>query len=164
MTKIKTEQELEERLSRPSDADVTALAALEGDLIILGAGGKMGPSLARLARRAADQTAVKKRIFAVARFSNPKLLSQLSSEGIETIACDLLEPGALSALPDARNVIFMAARKFGTTGSEYLTWAMNTYLPGLVAERFRDARIVAFSSGNVYGMEPVASEGSTEST
>ena len=161
---IDTEEELEERLSRPAEADAAAIAGLDGDLIILGAGGKMGPSLARLARRAADQAAVKKRIVAVARFSNPKLLSQLSSEGIETIACNLLEPGALSALPDARNVIFMAARKFGTTGSEYLTWAMNTYLPGLVAERFRDARIVAFSTGNVYPLQPVKEGGAREST
>jgi nucleoside-diphosphate-sugar epimerase len=161
---IDTEQELEERLSRPEEADAAAVAGLDGDLIILGAGGKMGPSLARLARRAADQAGAKKRIIAVARFTNPNLPSQLSSEGIETIACDLLEPGTLSELPDARNVVFMAARKFGTTGSEYLTWAMNTYLPGLVAERYRDSRIVAFSTGNVYPLQTVKQGGAREST
>ena len=161
---IDTEEELEERLSRPSAADANAIAALDGDLIILGAGGKMGPSLARLARRAADQAGAKIRIIAVARFTNPNVQSQLSSEGIETIACDLLEPGALADLPDTPNVIFMAARKFGTTGSEYLTWAMNTYLPGLVAERYRDARIVAFSTGNVYPLQPVKDGGAREST
>ena len=161
---IDTEQELEERLSRPADADAAAVAALEGNLLILGAGGKMGPSLARLARRAADKGGAKKRIIAVARFTNPNLLSQLSSEGIETIACDLLEPGVLPGLPDSRNVIFMAARKFGTTGSEYLTWAMNTHLPGLVAERYRDARIVAFSTGNVYPLQAVKEGGAREST
>jgi dTDP-4-dehydrorhamnose reductase len=161
---IDTEEELEERLSRPSEADANAIAALDGDLIILGAGGKMGPSLARLARRAADQAGAKKRIIAIARFTNPNIQSQLSSAGIETIACDLLEPGAFADLPDTPNVIFMAARKFGTTGSEYLTWAMNTYLPGLVAERYRDARIVAFSTGNVYPLQPVKDGGAREST
>jgi nucleoside-diphosphate-sugar epimerase len=161
---IDTEEDLEERLSRPTEADAAAIAALDGDLIILGAGGKMGPSLARLARRAANQASAKKRIIAVARFTNRDLVSQLSSEGVETIACDLLEPGALSSLPDIRNVVFMAARKFGTTGSEYLTWAMNTHLPGLVAERYRDARIVAFSTGNVYPLQPVNQGGAQEST
>ena len=161
---IDTEQELEERLSRPAPADIASFARLDGDLIILGAGGKMGPSLARLARRASDQAGAKKRIIAVARFTNPDLLSQLSSEGIETIACDLLDPGRLANLPDVPNVVFMAARKFGTTGSEYLTWAMNTYLPGLVADRYRDSRIVAFSTGNVYPLLPVKQGGAKEST
>jgi nucleoside-diphosphate-sugar epimerase len=161
---IDTEEELEERLSRPTKADVAAMAALDGDLILLGAGGKMGPSLARLARRAADQAGAKKRIIAVARFTNRDVLSQLSSEGIETVECDLLERNKLSSLPDARNIVFMAARKFGTTGSEYLTWAMNTYLPGLVAERYRDSRIVAFSTGNVYPLQPVKEGGAREST
>ena len=161
---LDTEQELEERLSRPEEADAAAVAGLNGDLIILGAGGKMGPSLARLARRAADHAGAKKRIIAVARFTNTNLLSQLSSEGIETIACDLLDPGKLPGLPDVPNVVFMAARKFGTTGSEYLTWAMNTYLPGLVAERYRDSRIVAFSTGNVYPLQSLKQGGSREST
>jgi len=161
---IDTEEDLEERLSRPMEADAAAIAAMDGDLIILGAGGKMGPSLARLARRAANHAGAKKRIIAVARFTNPNLLSQLSAEAIETIACDLLEPGKLSGLPDVPNVIFMAARKFGTSGSEYLTWAMNTYLPGLVAERYRDSRIVAFSTGNVYPLQPVEEGGAREST
>ena len=161
---IDTEEELEERLSRPTEADAAAIAATDGDLIILGAGGKMGPSLARLARRAGDQAGARKRIIAVARFTNPNLLSQLSSEGIETIACDLLEPGALASLPDVCNVVFMAARKFGTTGSEYLTWAMNTFLPGLVAERYRGSRIVAFSTGNVYPLQSVKEGGAREST
>jgi len=161
---IDTEEDLEERLSRPAEADAAAIGAIDGDLLILGAGGKMGPSLARLARRAADQAGAKMRIIAVARFTNPNVQSQLSSESIETIACDLLEPGALPGLPDSRNIVFMAARKFGTTGSEYLTWAMNTYLPALVAERYRDSRIVAFSTGNVYPLQPVNQGGAQEST
>src|SRR5438105_5956523 len=142
MMKINNEAELEERLSRPIDADAKALAAMDGDLLILGASGKMGPSLAKLARRAADKAGVKKRIIAAARFSNSDLPSELAQQGIETITSDLLEPGELEKLPEIPNVIFMAARKFGTSGAEYLTWAMNTHLPGLVASRFRNSRIV----------------------
>lgn len=159
---IHTETELEERLSRPSAADMAAMAALDGDLIILGAGGKMGPSLARLARRATDQAGVARRIVAVARFTNRDLIVQLESHGIEAISADLLEPQSLSRLPDIPNVIFMAARKFGTTGSEYLTWAMNTYLPGLVAQRYRDSRIVAFSTGNIYPLRRTSLGGAIE--
>jgi nucleoside-diphosphate-sugar epimerase len=156
--------QLEEQLSRPGDADVAAMAALGGDLLILGAGGKMGPSLSRLARRAADQSGMKKRIVAVSGFGNGNLAAQLTAEGIETIACDLLKPGELAKLPDLPNVIFMAARKFGTTGAAHMTWAMNTYLPGLVAERYRKSRIVAFSTGNVYPLRSLSEGGATEET
>ena len=147
---IRTIEDLEERLSRPTQADAAALARMDGDLLILGAGGKMGPSLCRLARRAADQAPVKKKIIAVSRFSDENLRRQFSAHDIETVACDLLEPSALAELPDVQNVVFMAARKFGTTGAEHLTWAMNTLLPGLVAERYQASRIVTFSTGNVY--------------
>jgi hypothetical protein len=161
---IKKESELEELLSRPDDATTSAMAALDGDLVILGAGGKMGPSLARLARRAADSAGVKKRVIAVARFTNRALPSELAALGIETIAGDLLEPGMLDRLPDIPNVIFMAARKFGTAGGEHLTWAMNTYLPGLVAEQCRNSRIISFSTGNVYPLRTLAEGGAIEST
>jgi nucleoside-diphosphate-sugar epimerase len=161
---INTEVELEEILSRPSDADVAAIAQLEGDLLILGVGGKMGPSLARRARRAVEKGKVRKRIVAVARFSDNSLRDCLESDGIETLVSDLLQPGALSKLPDISNVIFMAARKFGTIGSEDLTWAMNTHLPGLVAERYRASRIVAFSTGNVYPLRDATLGGAVEST
>jgi nucleoside-diphosphate-sugar epimerase len=160
---IETEDELEERLARPEKPDIAAVGAMRGDILILGVGGKMGPSLARLAQRAVADAGIHKRIIAVARFSNEKLVDELAQGGIETIQCDLLEPGALAGLPDVENVIFMAARKFGTTGAEHLTWAMNTYLPGLVAERFRDSSIVAFSTGNVYGLRPVIHGGPIES-
>src|SRR5712691_999997 len=156
--------ELEEGLSQPTDADAAAMSALNGDLLILGVGGKMGPSLARLARRAADLTGTHHRIVAVARFSNASLPAELAALGIETIACDLLEPGVLSRLPEIPNVIFMAARKFDTAGAEHLTWAMNTYLPGLVAERYRNSRIVTFSTGNVYPLRSVSQGGAVEST
>ena len=164
MTAIRTEGELEERLSRPSAADVEFMRELEGDLLILGVAGKMGPSLARRARRAADEAGVRKRIVGVARFSNPRVREELESAGVETICADLLDEEQLQALPELPNVIYMAARKFGTTGNEYLTWALNTYLPGRVAERLRRSRIVAFSSGNVYPLVPIAHGGPTEAT
>ena len=164
MTKINNQAELEERLSRPSKADAAALASMDGDLLILGAGGKMGPSLAKLARRAADKAGVNKRVIAVARFSDANLPSELTAQGIETITSDLLEPGELEKLPDVPNIIFMVARKFGTSGAEYLTWAMNTYLPGLVAGRYRNSRIVAFSTGNVYPLRAASEGGAVEST
>jgi nucleoside-diphosphate-sugar epimerase len=164
MPNITSVQDLEHHLSRPTAEDVSAMSALDGDLLILGAGGKMGPSLCTLARRAADLAGSRKRVIAVSRFSDEKLRSQFSSQNIETISCDLLEPGALAKLPDIANVVFMAARKFGTSGSEHLTWAMNTLLPGLVAERYRNSRIVAFSTGNVYPLMPVHEGGAVEST
>ena len=162
--KIKTESELEELLSRPDENTASAMAAMEGDLLILGAGGKMGPSLARLARRAMDQAGVKKRVVAVARFTNDKLLSAFAAHGIDTIVCDLLDRSSHDKLPDITNVIFMAARKFGTAGDEHVTWAMNTFLPGLISERFRNSRIVAFSTGNVYPLRSLEEGGALETT
>jgi NAD-dependent epimerase/dehydratase family protein len=163
-TPIRTESELEELLSRPDEKTAEAMTALDGDLLILGAGGKMGPSLARLARRACDRTGISKRIIAVARFTNSNLPAEFAKHGIETIACDLLDADALSRLPDIPNVIFMAARKFGTSGDAHMTWAMNTYLPGLVAERYRASQIVSFSTGNVYPLRSIAQGGATETT
>lgn len=155
---IRDENQLEDILSEPSRADIDALAALDGDLLILGVAGKMGPSLAHRARRAAPG----KRIIGVARFSNPAVRDQLESWGVETISADLLEPGILERLPAVSNVIYMAARKFGSTGNEGLTWAMNTFLPGLVAERYRASRIVTFSTGNIYPLMPVLHGGPDE--
>jgi nucleoside-diphosphate-sugar epimerase len=157
---ISSEQQLEDFLSAPSEADVQALARLEGDLLILGVAGKMGLSLARRAKRACPQM----RVIGVARFSDPAVRRQLEDAGVETIQADLLDPGALAQLPSAANVIHMAARKFGSTGNEHLTWAMNTLLPGLVCERFRDSRIVVFSTGNVYPLTAVASGGPVETS
>jgi nucleoside-diphosphate-sugar epimerase len=156
---INNEDELEELLSRPTDRDKAVITSLEGPILILGAGGKMGPTLAIRAKRAGA-----KQVIAVARFSSAGLRRRIEREGIETISADLIEPDAVYRLPDAPHVIFMAATKFGTTGAEHLTWAMNTYLPGRVAERYRSSRIVAFSTGNVYPLVPVTSGGATEST
>jgi len=161
---IETVEQLEDLLSLPAGKDVEAMRALEGDLLILGVGGKMGPSLAKRARRAIDLAGVGKRVIGVARFSTGGLAQELLAAGIETVQSDLLDAGALAALPDVPNVIFMAAKKFGTTGAEHSTWAMNTFLPGLVAERFRASRIVAFSTGNVYPLRPIEQGGAIETT
>jgi nucleoside-diphosphate-sugar epimerase len=154
------EAALEEFMTRPSQALVDDLARLDGDIMVLGAGGKMGPTLARLAKRAAPE----KRVVAVARFSEAGLEVQLQGFGIETIICDLLDREAVAALPDIGNIVFMAGRKFGSAGAEELTWAMNVHVPALVAERFRDARIVSFSTACVYPFVPVLSQGADEDT
>src|SRR5207302_4620437 len=161
---IDTLDQLEDHLSAPSEEDVAAVSLLDGDILVLGAAGKMGPSLCRLAARAIAKAELRKRVIAVARFSDTQVRRDLERSGVETVTCDLLVPGGLAQLPEAPNVIFMAARKFSTSGSEHLTWVMNTLLPGLVAERFRNSRIVAFSTGNVYPLVPVGSGGATEST
>ncbi len=159
---MKNEAELEEVLSRPCEADLEAMRRLQGDLLLLGVAGKMGPSLARRAKRAADAADVKVRIIGVSRFSSESNRRLLEESGIETISADLLDDAQLDAPPDAPNVISMAARKFGSTGDESYTWAMNAYLPARIAERFRQSRIVIFSSGNVYPLSSVPEGGSTE--
>jgi nucleoside-diphosphate-sugar epimerase len=151
---------LDELLSRPSQAVIDDLVRVSGDILVLGAGGKMGPTLARLARRAAPG----KRIVAVARFSEPGLRETLDRHDIETIAADLLDRAAVDRLPPLANVIFMAGRKFGANGDLPLTWAMNVHVPAIVAERFGNARIVAFSTGCVYPFAAVAEGGSSEAT
>jgi nucleoside-diphosphate-sugar epimerase len=161
---LQSEKDLDDWLSAPSEADCAAMRAIQGNLLILGAGGKMGPSLARRACRAADRAGTPKRIVAVSRFSDRAAQRQLQESGIQTIRADLLDFNQIARLPDAENVIFMAGRKFGSAGAANLTWASNAYLPARVAERYRDARIVAFSSGNVYPFVPVSSGGATEDT
>jgi nucleoside-diphosphate-sugar epimerase len=154
--------ELEMLLSEPPQYVVDAMRRLEGDLIVLGVAGKMGPTLARMARRASDVAGVRRRVVGVARFSEPEVEAALQAHGVETIRCELLNEAALDRLPDAPNVVFMAGRKFGSTGLEPLTWAMNCHLPALVCRRYARSRIAAFSTGNVYGLTPVGGHGSTE--
>jgi nucleoside-diphosphate-sugar epimerase len=161
-TVITSESELEDILTRPIPVVVNAVSELEGDLLILGVGGKMGPTLARLAKRSIDEAGLKKHVIGVDVFPSPDQRERLEKIGVETITCDLLDSSALKKLPEVNNVIFMAGRKFGSTGAEHLTWAINTLLPALVAERFRDSRILVFSSGNVYPFTPVFSGGPTE--
>jgi nucleoside-diphosphate-sugar epimerase len=156
--RIATVEELEELMTTPAPALVDDLAALEGDILVLGVGGKMGPTLARLAKRAAPG----KRVVGVARFSDAGLKEKLERWGVETIACDLLERAAVERLPRLTNVIFMAGRKFGTAGRQELTWAMNVLVPAIVAEVFHSSRIVAFSTGCVYPYVPIGSQGASE--
>ncbi|MEZ7124560.1 NAD-dependent epimerase/dehydratase family protein [Nonomuraea sp. AD125B] len=156
---MRTTAELEERLARPSQELVDDLGKLDGDIMILGAGGKLGPSLVRLALNA---TGGDRRIIAVSRFSEPGLAAALRDEGATVIAADVADEAALGELPDAPNVVFLVGAKFGTSGREHAAWFTNTYLPGRVADRFAGSRIAALSTGNVYPLVPVAEGGSTE--
>ena len=151
---------LEDVMTTPTPGLVAELERLSGGILVLGVGGKMGPTLARLARRAAPT----KRVIGVARFTEPGLRAQLESHGVECIACDLLERDAIERLPRVENVVFMAGRKFGSSGREDLTWAMNVMVPAQVAEVFRASRIVAFSTACVYPYVDVDSGGATEAT
>ena len=161
---IRDVDHLEDLLSTPTLGVIDAFGRLDGDLIILGVAGKMGPTLAWMARRAFDAAGLYgRRVIGVARFSSAGSESWLRDRGIETIRCDLLDPDAMASLPEVSNVVSMFAMKFGATGQEARTWAMNAFLPGLVAARYRRGRILAFSTGNVYGLEPVESGGSRES-
>ncbi len=158
------ERELEEALSRPHAQDVEMVRRLEGDVTVLGAGGKMGPSLARRIRRAADAAGTRTRVIAVSRFSDPELAPALEADGIECVACDLLDERQVGALPDSANVLYLSGMKFGSTDRPDLTWAQNTIAPALVARRYARSRIVAFSTGNVYPLVDAASGGCDEST
>jgi nucleoside-diphosphate-sugar epimerase len=159
---IRDVDDLDDRLSAPTAGVVETFRRLPGDVMLLGVGGKMGPTLARMARRAADAAGTPRRIYGVARFSTPELPGWLERHGIEPIACDLLDDARREALPRVPNVVAMFGMKFGATGQASLTWAMNCFLPGLVAKTFRESRIVAFSTGNVYGLTAPASGGSRE--
>jgi len=161
---MKDIQKTAETLLQPSEALVQDMSRLQGDILILGAGGKIGPSLAILAKRAIDLSGVPRRVTGVSRFSEAGLRNRLNHHGIETIAADLLDDAALQALPPAENVLYLAGTKFGTTGKEAFTWVMNTYLPGRVAEKYRGANMVVYSTGNVYPFTPVLSGGADEYT
>src|SRR5262245_10993663 len=161
---ISTVEDLEERLSRPCPAVAGALAAVPGDLVVLGAGGKMGPSLARMARRAIDAAPTRQRVIAVARFSDVRARDSLEKAGVETIVCDLVKRAEVDRLPEARAVIFMAGAKFGTTASAAATWATNCHAASLAAERYAGVPTVVFSTGNVYPLVAVESAGATEDT
>ena len=149
-------------LLKPSDRLLADIAQLDGDILILGVGGKMGPSLALLAKQAVDAAGAKADVIGVARFSVEGLEAELKSQGIKTYSADLLDENQFQRLPNADNVLYLAGTKFGTTGRESLTWAMNSYLPGRVAEKFKSSRIVVFSTGNVYPLVPIQSGGATE--
>jgi hypothetical protein len=144
-------QELDDQLSTPNEQVVRAMGQLAGDLIILGVGGKMGPTLARMAKRASEQAGVERRVIGVSRFSSAGTREQLEAWGVETAACDLLDQAALNALPDAPNVVCMTGLKFGASANPSLTWAMNCYLPALISQRYRQSRMVETDSLNPIG-------------
>lgn len=160
--RITDEATLDDLLAQPSPALIEMMTRLDGDITVLGVAGKMGISLAVAAVRASKKAGVKKRVLGVARFSAPAAREQLDAAGVETVACDLLDPQAVSQLEPTPNVIYMAGRKFGTSGGEALTWAVNTLAPGVVARHFHKSKIVVFSTGCVYPLVSVASGGSRE--
>ena len=153
---------LEDVLTRPSDGLIADLARLDGDIMVIGSAGKMGPTLTVLAQRALQEIGGGRKVIAVSRFSEAGSRERLDAAGVQTIAADLADPAALAALPDAPNIVYMLGTKFGTTGREYQTWATNVYLSGQVAERFAASRFTVFSSGNVYPLRPVALGGADE--
>ncbi len=163
MILIQTEAQLEDALSTPNDADIEAMRLISGDVMVLGAGGKMGPSLARLTRRASDLAGTRRRVLAVSRFSQPSARSELERSGVETLECNLLDAESRERLPVFENLLYLAGRKFGSTDRPDATWAINAIAPASVAARFRSSRIVVFSTGNVYPFVPVSSGGSVES-
>jgi len=154
--------QLDDALSTPTEEVVQMFAKLPGDILILGVGGKMGPTLARMAKRAADAAGTARRVIGVSRFSSDALPRQLAAWGIEPLRCDLLDEEQVLRLPDAPLVVNMAGFKFGAAGNPSLTWAMNCYLPSIISRRFRHSRIAVFSSGNIYGTVRAAAGGSVE--
>ena len=168
MTNIKerskwTEERLDQLLTEPDNGLIKDLQTIDGDIMLIGAGGKMGSTLSIMARRALDMVGDKRKVIAVSRFTDPAKSKILTDNGVEIISCDLLDFGAVDSLPKSPNVIFMAGRKFGTTGQEAATWAMNAMVPSLVARHFRDSRIVVFSSGNIYPLVKASTGGCDES-
>lgn len=157
-TSFKSEEELEQFMTQPAPELVRDLENLDGDIMLLGVAGKLGVTLAKLAKRACPQ----KRVIGVARFSDPRARHRLEEAGVETVTCDLLDRDQVAALEDCENVILMVGRKFGAEGDQPLTWAMNSHVPTLIAERFPKSRIVAFSTACVYAMSEVANGGSVE--
>jgi nucleoside-diphosphate-sugar epimerase len=159
---IESEEELEERLARPRPEDAAFARTLTEDVLVLGAGGKMGPSLARRVRRSVGAAGVSRRVLAVSRFADPAVAAALAQDGVETIACDLLDPRQVGSLPRVGNVLYLAGRKFGSTDRPDLTWAQNTIVPALVARHFARSRIVVFSTGNVFAPVGSTSAGAAE--
>lgn len=157
-------QQLEITLTKPSQKLITDILKIDGDIMILGIGGKMGVSMGKLAVDAIKIAGINKRVIGVSRFSDAKAKLELEASGIETIVCDLLDDQQLQALPDVKNIIYLAGFKFGAVGNEGFAWAMNTYLPGRVADKFKNSNIVAFSSGNVLPFVKVTSGCVSEET
>jgi len=156
------EKELLELMTRPSERLVEDIQKIDGDIMILGCGGKIGPSLAIMAKRAIDQSGIQKKVIGASLFNYEGVAYRMRDAGVEVIETDLFDPEQLAALPDVKNVIYMVGRKFGTHNDPSLTWAINVLLPTKVCERFPKANIVAFSTGNVYSYTDISSGGSNE--
>ena len=159
---MKDLKELEAELTKPSFALIEDIKKIEGDIMLLGIGGKMGVSMGKLAVAAIKEAGIHKRVIGVSRFSDSKSKEELERAGIETISCDLLDDAQLQNLPQVQNIIYLAGFKFGAVGNEGFAWAMNAYLPGRVADKFKNSNIVAFSSGNVLPFVKVTSGGVSE--
>lgn len=157
-----TSKELLEFISRPSERLVADIKKLPGDIMVLGAGGKVGPSLAITARRAFDAAGLKRRVVAVSLFDYPGAAASMREAGVEVIEADISDSAQLASLPDIDNIIYMVGKKFGTEGNQPLTWQVNVTLPAMVAQRFPKANLVSFSTGNVYGMAELHSGGFSE--
>ncbi len=158
-----TTEQLDDALSAPGDGLVRMMKRIEGPILILGVGGKMGPTLARMLQRADAEAGVRRQVIGVSRFGSGNLARQLGDWGIETIAADLLDEDQITRLPEAPNIIYMPGFKFGATEHAARTWGMNVLLPGMICRRYPRSRIVAFSSGNVYPIKPLSAGGSLES-
>jgi nucleoside-diphosphate-sugar epimerase len=158
-----SEDDLDERLSRPRPELINDLQKIDGDIVVLGAAGKLGPSLVELATRGVTKAETGTTVHAVSRFSSPETAERIAATGAHVIAADITDERALADLPDAANVIYLVGAKFGTGGQEATTWAINTYLPGRVAQRYAGSRLVALSTGNVYPLWPTSSGGPSES-
>ncbi|MHC4483716.1 MAG: NAD-dependent epimerase/dehydratase family protein [Planctomycetota bacterium] len=162
------EHGLENILSEPTDATRDIVAGLNGDIVVLGAGGKMGPTLAMMLKKASSGLGTPrgpgKNIYAVSRFSDKAARAKIERAGVKTIQADLLDESLYSQLPDVENVFYLAGMKFGATGNQPLTWALNSFLPGLVARHYKNSRIVVFSTGNVYPLVDIGGSGASEET
>lgn len=159
---IGTVEDLEHNLSLPGTELIDEVRTWDDGLMVLGAGGKMGPTLCRMAVNAFKEAGKNLDVIAVSRFSNPEEKEKLEAAGVKTISADLMNPESLAELPDCKNIVFAAGHKFGSAGAQSLTWAMNTYLPGMVASRFTDSRIAVFSSGNIYPLVSPSTGGCSE--
>lgn len=157
-----TEEELDEILSRPTPGVIETLSGIEGDLVLLGGGGKVGPTLARMARRALDSAGSPAKVVSVSRWSDQAAADEARRHGIEVVSADLGDPDAWAGLPDAGAVVYLLGHKFGSTSNPSLTWWLNAVVPGFCASRYRRVPTVAYSTGNVYPLRPTQLGGSTE--
>ena len=162
MPDLSTPEALDRAMATVSPGLAEDIAKLDGDILVIGAAGKLGPSLVNLACRAVEQAGTGATVYASSRFSTPGSAEEMKAYGAEVVPAEVSTDEGLAKLPDAKNVIFLVGAKFGTDGNEHATWATNTYLPGRVMQRFPGARVAALSTGNVYPLTPITSGGAVE--